>query len=132
MIDNTKGNITDISAPSAIDADEFSVAEQEAAVSTHTFTYIFPAPFDYESKTYDSLTFDWDKLTGNDALSIESELQALGKAVIVPEFSGEYLIRMAARACTEKVGSDVLRAAPIGAYNKIRGAARAFLLKSGS
>ena len=115
-----------------IDPKEFAVAEAEAAVSANTFTYTFTKPFTYEGKTYEALTFDWDRLTGKDALAIEGELQALGKAVIVPEFSGEYLIRMAARACTERIGSDLLCAVPISAYNRIRGAARSFLLRSGS
>lgn len=132
MSNDTKTNITEIPAPAAVDADEFAVAEKEAANSAYTFTYTFPAPFTYEGKTYEELTFDWGKLTGNDAISIENEMQALGKAVIVPEFSGEYLVRMAARACVEKIGSDTILAMPISAYNKIRGAARSFLLRSGS
>lgn len=132
MSNDNKINVTKLPSTPAVDASEFSVAEQEASVSTYAFTYTFPVPFTYEGKTYESLTFDWGKLTGNDALTIENEMQAMGKPVIVPEFSGEYLIRMAARACTEKVGNDVLRAMPISAYNKVRGAARSFLLKSGS
>lgn len=127
-----KSNVTDIPVPAAIDAEEFAVAEAAAATSTHAFTYTFPAPFSYEGKTYEELTFDWGKLTGNDAISIENEMQAMGKPVIVPEFSGDYLVRMAARACTVPISSDTILAMPISAYNKIRGAARSFLLRSGS
>lgn len=36
----------------------------------------------------------------------------MNKPVIVPTFSGPYLIRMAARACTEKIGEDTIRAMP--------------------
>ena len=78
------------------------------------------------------MDFDFNKLTGQDSLSIENELQALGKPVIVAEMSGEYLIRMAARACSVKISADDLAAMPLGDYNKIRSRARSFLLRSGS
>ena len=64
----------------------------------------------------------------------------MNKPVIVPTFSGQYLIRMAARACTttlttadgkkRRVGADVIQALPIGDYNRIRSKARTFLLAS--
>ena len=83
---------------------------------------------------------DFDRLTGNDSLAIEDELQSMNKPVIVPTFSGQYLIRMAARACTttlptpdgrtRRIGADVIQALPIGDYNRIRSKARTFLLAS--
>lgn len=120
----------EITNTASIGPQELAAAEQEAETSVSTFVHIFPMPFTYEGKTYEQLTFDWGKLTGNDALAIENEMQALGKPVIVPTFSGEYLVRMAARACTTRIGQDVIRAMPISDYNRIRGAARSFLLKS--
>mgnify|MGYP000010656769 FL=1 len=64
----------------------------------------------------------------------------MNKPVIVPTFSGQYLIRMAARACTttlttpdgksRRIGVDVIQALPIGDYNRIRSKARTFLLAS--
>jgi hypothetical protein len=113
-----------------VDADEFAVAEKEAVNSDYTYTHKFRKPFEYQGKTYNELTFEWGKLTGKDGLAIENELQQLGKAVIVPTFSGEYLIRIAARACTVPLGADVFEIMPIADYNKIRSAARSFLLKS--
>lgn len=113
-----------------IGPDEFTVAEQEAEASAYTYVHKFRTPFEYESKTHETLTFDWGTLTGTDSLDIENEMQAAGKPVIVPTFSSEYLIRMAARACTPRLGVDVLCAMPIADYNKIRSAARSFLLKS--
>ena len=71
-------------------------------------------------------------MTGEDSLSIENELQAQGKFVVAPTFSGEYLVRMASRACTVPVGQDLIRSLPISDYNRIRSAARSFLLKSES
>lgn len=113
-----------------IDPEEFAVAEKEAEKSEYTYTHKFKKPFDYQGKTYNEMTFDWGKLTGKDGLAIENELQQIGKAVIVPTFSGEYLIRLATRACTDPIGADVFEAMPIADYNKIRSAARSFLLKS--
>ena len=65
-----------------------------------------------------------------DGLAIENEMQQLGKAVIVPTFSGEYLIRMAAKACTIPIGADAFENMSLSDYNKIRSAARSFLLNS--
>jgi len=113
-----------------IDADEFAVAEQEAEQSAYTYVHKFRKPYAYEGKTYDELTFDWGKLTGKDGLAIENEMQQIGKAVIVPTFSGEYLIRLASRACTVPIGADAFENMPISDFNKIRSAARSFLLKS--
>lgn len=114
-----------------INAEEFAVAEKEAANSMEVYTHTFAKPFEYEGKKHTELTFDWGSLTGEDSLAIENEMSALGKPLIAPEFSGEYLIRMAARACTTKIGSDVMSAMPLADYNKIRNKARSFLLRSG-
>lgn len=116
----------------SINPKEFAVAAQEAEESASTVTVRLSRPADYEGKTYTDLTFDFDRLTGEDSLSIEAELQAQGKFVVSPTFSGEYLVRMAARACTVCIGQDMIRALPISDYNRIRSAARSFLLRSES
>lgn len=94
----------------------------------------------YEGQTFDELNFDFEGLTGDDALAIEDELQAIGKPTISPTFSGQFLVRMAARACTNtiidasgrprRIGDDALRALPIFEFNRVRGKARSFLLAS--
>lgn len=113
-----------------IAADELAVAEQEAATSGDVFEHTFKKPIYHNNLVVEKLIFDWDLLTGQDSLDIENELQALGKMVVVPAFSGEYLIRMAARASTPRVGADFFVRLPLGEYNKIRSAARSFLLRS--
>lgn len=118
-------------AEPVIHAEEFAVAEKAAANSGYEYKHIFARPFTYEGKTYKELVFDWGSLTGEDSLAIENEMSSLGKPLIAPEFSGEYLIRMAARACNERIGSDALAAMPLVDYNKIRNMARSFLLRSG-
>lgn len=114
----------------SIHHDEFKIAKEQTAGISDTTTIHLRKPFVYEDRTFEELTFEWNRLTGEDALAIEDELQALNKAVIVPAFSGEFLVRMAARACVERIGQDLLRAMPITDFNKVRNAARSFLLKS--
>lgn len=125
----------------AVDERELDVAETEAkaATSVDTYTHIFDKPFTFEGETFEQLAFDWSKLTAADGLAIENELASMGRAVITPEFSGEYLIRMAARACTtlrsdghRRLGVDAYRTMSLADYSRIRGRARSFLLRAGS
>ena len=125
-----------------VDPAELSVAEEEAIDSENTYTHKFSEPFEVEGVTITELFFDWKSLKARDSLDIEAELQAQGKPVIVPEFSGEYLIRMAAHACKTKItesnglerriSSDAFLDLPLVDYNRIRSKARSFLLKSQS
>ena len=119
-----------------IASDNMAVVEQESEGgqsvdivenSRDVYTHKFKAPFSYEGKTYEELCFDFGRLTGRDGAAIENEIQISGRPVIVPSLSGEYLMRMAARACTTRIGFDVLKAIPLSDYNRIRSAARNFL-----
>ena len=114
-----------------IDEGEVAAAQKLAAeasgdVSTHKFS----KPLVYMGKTYETMTMNFAILTGDDGLAIENEMAVLGKAVIIPSFSGEYLIRMAVRASDERIGVDAFRIMPLSDYNRIRSKARSFLLKS--
>ncbi len=126
---NNKSDVT-------IDPKEYKAAIRDAtrSVDFSTYTHHFKRPFQFvsgtEERTVEELTFDFGRLTGRDSLCIEAELQALGKPVVVAEMSGEYLIRMAARACTEKIGTDSLANMPLSDFNRIRSRARSFLLHS--
>ena len=115
-----------------LNAAEMDAAEAEAEQidSVGVYTHEFKKPFTCEGNTYESLTFNFDSLSGADSLAIENEMMALGKPLVAPEFSGEYLIRMAAKAA--KISSTVIEAMPLADYNRIRSHARTFLLKSGS
>jgi len=113
-----------------VDADELAIAKSEADASGDIYEHKFKKPVSHNNLVVQTIVFDWDLLTGQDSLDIENELQAIGKMVVVPAFSGEYLIRMAARASTPRVGADFFARLPLGEYNKIRSAARSFLLKS--
>ena len=122
---NTEKNTT------AVDETELEAAREEARKSNVAlFEIEFKNPVKYNGKEYSKLSFDFEKLTGRDGLAIEEELQMMNKAVIVPALSGEYLVRMAAKACTENVGADIFDYMPIKDYNRIRSAARSFLILS--
>lgn len=80
----------------------------EEVKSENTFTHVFQQPFVYEGREIRELTFDFDKLSGKDVLSISRELASLGRVSVLPKsINDDYLIRFAARACTEKIGIDV-------------------------
>ena len=115
----------------AVDETELEAAREEARKSNVAlFEIEFKKPVKYNNKEYAKLSFDFDKLTGLDGLAIEEELQMLNKAVIVPALSGDYLVRMAARACTERIGADIFNYMSLKDYNRIRSAARSFLILS--
>lgn len=105
-------------------------AANKAAADPYVYVHKLTQPFEYEDKKYDTLTFDFGKLTGNDSLAIEAEMSALRQPVIVPSMSSGYLIRMACRACTQPIGVDVIGAMSIRDYNTIRTKARNFLMLS--
>lgn len=116
-----------------IDKKEYDAAvaaADKAANDPYTYTHKLFQPFEYEGKKYETLTFDFGKLTGNDSMAIEAEMSALRQPVVVPSMSAGYLIRMACRACTQPIGVDVIGAMNIRDYNAIRTKARNFLLRS--
>lgn len=121
-----------------VDEQEYEAAMEEAEQSQDTYVHVFAKPFTFEGESFDSLTFDFGSLTAADSLAIESELNSIGQPTLVPEFSGDYLLRMAMRACTDrrsdgrKLGIDAFKTLPMAAYVRIRGRARSFLLRAGS
>jgi len=71
-----------------------AIQQEAVAGKLSSYTHTFDTPFTFEGRTYDTLTFDFGKLSGDDDIAIENELQALGKPVVVAEMSGEYQIRL--------------------------------------
>ena len=107
--------------------------EQEAAQDdADMYVFTFKKPFEHEGKKYTELKFDFNSLTGADSINIEAELQAKGVAIFAPAFSAPYLVRMCARACTEKVDYKFFEAMRLKDYVTIRSKARNFLLSSES
>ncbi len=94
-----------------------------------TYTHTFRRPVAFEGKTYKTITFYWDKLTGADMISIENEMQDMNEYALSPEMSASFLAKMAAKAAG--VGSDFIEALPVPDFTKIRNEARSFLISTG-
>lgn len=96
--------------------------EENDALYTHTFI----KPVNYEGKTYEKLSFDFDSLTGGDSMDVEDELMRQNHPVITRSIDSAYLTRMCARACTEKVGYDIFRVMTARDCNRITNICRRF------
>ena len=79
----------------------------------------------YNGEEVTELAFDFDKLTGADALNIEEELVSRGKTMYYGD--ANYLILMAAKACTKPVGRDFFNKISIIDFERIKNRARFFL-----
>lgn len=115
-----------------IDEKELTQAREEAKNAKALFTLRFRKPLEYDGETYEELKFDFDSLTGNDSLMVERELNRAGVQLVVPGFNGDYLIRMAIRACVDNVGNDVVRYMSLRDYSRLRSEMRNFLMASES
>ena len=118
-----------VEAEQVVGSDGAFLDEQPEGVYTHTFS----KPVLYDGKTYEKLTFDFDSLTGGDSLDVESELMARNHPVLVRNIDSEYVIRMAAKACTERgadgkrvIGHDIFRNMTVKDYGRITNIARRF------
>ena len=97
--------------------------------SSLNYTHNFKAPVEIGGQQMKSLTFYFEKLTGEDVEAIEEELQDQNKYVLTPEVSSVFQTMLAARAAG--VGADEIRRLPLGEYMKIKNQARSFLIESG-
>lgn len=111
---------------------EAEAAKKEPDVGSYTHT--FQKPFSWEGHTYDTLTFDWMALTGEDHLNLENKILLKGRTLIVPAYTGDFLAGMAARACTERdndgkrvITDEAVSKLPIRDFQAITGKARRFL-----
>ena len=104
-------------------------AEQLTEGDTGVYTHVFKKPFEYAGVTYTALTFDFERLTGRDMVSIETKMQMNNEYALAPEISRSFQAKMAAKAAG--IGSDVMDALPIKDFNRITNAARGFLIDTG-
>ena len=93
------------------------------------YTHTFKVPVEINGQKQKTLTFYFEKLTGEDVEAIEEELQDQNKYVLTPEVSSAFQTMLAARAAG--VGADEIRRLPLGEYMKIKNQARSFLIESG-
>lgn len=123
----------------AADAAAKLEAEAKAGPDVRAYTHTFEEPFEYQGRTIMELTFDWGALTGEDHQAIEDDMLRHGQNLVIPAFTGAFLMGMAVRACTDRddngiriVSPELLRALPFRDYQKIYMSARRFLLRSES
>ena len=110
---------------------ELDAAQDAAAAFTARKTTItFNAPWCWEGKEYTSIDFNWDALTGYDLLAAEDEVSSSGRIIVARELNTEFLICIAAKACTVPIGSDAIKAMPILATHKIANAVRSIFMRS--
>ena len=110
-------------------AQEKKVNVTESDTEGLNYTHVFKKPFEFEGKTYDKLTFDFEGLLGSDMIAVENEMAAVGEYVLSPEISTSFLSKMAARAAG--VGSDLIEHLPIRDFGKIKNKSRDFLVTTG-
>ncbi len=65
-------------------------AEKPAEGNTGVYTHVFKKPFEYEGKTYTELTFNFERLSGRDMVSIETEMQMNNEYALAPEISRSF------------------------------------------
>ena len=107
---------------------DFSEKKEEKEKSGN-YTHTFKNPVEIEGKKYTSLTFYFDKLTGEDIEAVEEELQDQNKYVLSPEISSAFQSTLAAKAA--KVPADEIRRLPVRDYMAIKNKARNFLINLG-
>lgn len=102
-----------------------------------SYTHVFKKPFQWKDSTFESLTFDWEALTGRDHLEIENEMTMKGRTLVSPAFAGDFLAGMAARACTERdekgkrvIDGQAIMEMSMGDFQTITRKARGFLLRA--
>lgn len=97
-----------------------------------SYVHQFRTPYTYDGKEYDSLTFDFDELTGADLLKVVDEMTMLGTQMqFVHETDTNYQLGVAVRACREKLPRDAYLAMKFGDMSRIVSRARSFLLTQG-
>lgn len=86
-------------------------------------------PVLYEGEEIKKLTFNFGKLTGDDAINIEEELRAQNKPIFMNEAaSTDYLMAVAVRTCERAVDMRFFRKIKIVDFLRIKSRMRLFLL----
>jgi len=106
--------------------DRKNPAGKAAGGGAGVYVHKFRTPFVYEGVTYETLNFDFERLTGRDMIAVENEMQASNEYALDPLLSRNFQGKMAARA--GGIGVDALEAMPMREFNKITNAARNFLI----
>ncbi len=106
---------------------EFNKKEEQG--KSLNYTHKFAKPTEIMGRKYESLTFYFEELTGDDVEDVELELQQRNIVVLSAEVSSAFQSAIAAKAA--HMASDEIRRLPLRDYMKIKNAARNFLVAVG-
>ena len=115
----------DTDTAQAVEAPQNKPADARSMNYTHTFN----PPIEITGKQYKSLTFYFERLTGEDVEAVELELQQRNIIVLDATVSSAFQCGIAARA--SGIGADEIARLPFRHYLKIKNAARDFLVAVG-
>lgn len=128
-MENEKEKTLELSSEQQQELDE---AVKAALDGAPVYIHKLSKPLEHLGNRYTQLQFRWGELTGRDTLAICEDLRITkNETVLIPAYNVDFLVRMAAKSCTEKIGADVLESLPIVDFNKIWSKARNFLLSAG-
>ena len=121
-------------APEAVagmDTATAAEAPQDKPADAHSMNYVhaFKKPTTIGGTEYKTLTFYFERLTGEDVEAVELELQQRNIIVLDASISSAFQSTIAARAA--RIPSDELRLLPMADYMRIKNAARDFLVAVG-
>ena len=121
-------------APEAVagmDTATAAEAPQDKPADAHSMNYVhtFNPPVEITGTQYKSLTFYFERLTGEDVEAVELELQQRNIIVLDATVSSAFQCGIAARA--SGIGADEIARLPLRHYLKIKNAARDFLVAVG-
>lgn len=112
----------------AIVIDEKEVKNMKEELASGVYVHTFKKAVSWEGKTYASLTFNFDKLTGRDCIAVERELAMKYIKPIVRSLDVNYQLGLASRACDEPIGTDMLEQLPMKDFIAITSRVQNFLL----
>lgn len=118
-------------AAAGMDTATAAEAPQDKPADAHSMNYVhaFKKPTTIGGTEYKTLTFYFERLTGEDVEAVELELQQRNIIVLDASISSAFQSTIAARAA--RIPSDELRLLPMADYMRIKNAARDFLVAVG-
>ena len=90
------------------------------------YIYKLREPITYNGKTYEEISLNFMALKGKDMIAIEDDMDELGKNILSPELSSEFIGRLAAKA--SGVPFEALMELPYREFTNIKGHTRNFML----
>lgn len=108
---------------------EMKTAAKDTKKKDGSVTYTLKKPITYNRQEYTEFTFDFYKMTGRDYIAAEEAVNAEGSVVLAPEFSSNYMGKIAARA--GGIGTGVLESLSYHDFQEIKNLARNFMLNGG-